>query len=124
MQYLLLIYADEVASARMGQAEMGKLLADYGAFSQSIVSAGQFKAGDRLRPTAEAKTVRLRDGKATVIDGPFAETREQLGGYYLVEAEGIVSRGDPPDADLVLIAARRIGVHRPAGTHAAARLAA
>ncbi len=89
MQYLLLIYADEAASARMDQAEMGKLLADYGAFSQSIVNAGQFKAGDRLRPTAEAKTVRLRDGKTSVIDGPFAETREQLGGYYLVEANTI-----------------------------------
>jgi hypothetical protein len=62
---------------------------DYGAFTQSIIQSGAFKAGDALQPTSTATTVRVRDGKTLTTDGPFAETREQLGGYYLVEARDL-----------------------------------
>ena len=65
------------------------MTAEYGAFTQSIIQSGHFKAGDGLQPTTTATTVRVRDGKTLTTDGPFAETREQLGGYYLVEAKDL-----------------------------------
>jgi hypothetical protein len=86
MQYLLLIYANE---AEPPPGDVNALVAEYGAFTQAIVQSGAFKAGDRLQPTSTATTVRIRDGKTMVTDGPFAETREQLGGYYLVEAKDL-----------------------------------
>ena len=86
MQYLLLIYSAESDDANQDQA---KLLADYGAFTQSIVQSGAFQGANRLRPISDATTVRVRDGKTLTTDGPFAETREQLGGYYLVEAKDL-----------------------------------
>ena len=85
MQYLLLIYADE----KVERADAATIMADYGAFTQGIIQSGQFKAADRLRPVADATTVRVRDGKTLTTDGPFAETREQLGGYYLIEAKDL-----------------------------------
>ena len=89
MQYLLLIYRSEAELSRMEAAERQKMTADYGAFTQSIVQSGHFKAGDGLQPTTTATTVRVRDGKILTTDGPFAETREQLGGYYLIEARDL-----------------------------------
>jgi len=89
MQYLLLIYRSEAEISRMEAAERQKMTADYGAFTQSIVQSGHFKAGDGLQPTTTATTVRVRDGKILTTDGPFAETREQLGGYYLIEARDL-----------------------------------
>lgn len=89
MQYLLLIYENEARYDKMSEAEIGKVMGDYGAFTQSIIQGGQFKAGDALQPTTTATTVRVRDGKIAVTDGPFAETREQLGGYYLIEAKDL-----------------------------------
>ena len=83
MQYLLLIYSAEADDANQDQA---KIMADYGAFTQGIIQSGAFKSADRLKPVADATTVRVRDGKTLTTDGPFAETREQLGGYFLVEA--------------------------------------
>jgi hypothetical protein len=80
MQYLLMIYQSE---AENGMTE------EYGAFTQSIIQSGNFKAGDALQPTTTATTVRVRDGKTLTTDGPFAETREQLAGYYLVEASDL-----------------------------------
>jgi hypothetical protein len=65
------------------------LYEEYGVFTQGIVQSGNFKAGDRLRPVDTATTVRVRDGKTLTTDGPFAETREQLGGYYLIEAKDL-----------------------------------
>jgi hypothetical protein len=86
MQYLLLIYSAESDEANQdGEA----IMADYGVFTQGIVQSGAFKAADRLKPVATATTVRIRDGKTLTTDGPFAETREQLGGYYLVEAKDL-----------------------------------
>ena len=89
MQYLLLIYRNEAHLGTMTAADRKQLMADYGAFTQSIVQSGHFKAGDGLQPTTTATTVRVRDGKTLTTDGPFAETREQLGGYYLVEAKDL-----------------------------------
>lgn len=86
MQYLLLIYSNERDDENQDGAQ---LMADYGAFTQGIVQSGAFKSADRLRPVADATTVRVRDGKTLTTDGPFAETREQLGGYYLVEAKDL-----------------------------------
>jgi hypothetical protein len=87
MQYLLLIYRNDAEYATLGAAERKQLNAEYGAFTQTIVQSGHFKAGDGLQSTTTATTVRVRDGKTLTTDGPFAETREQLGGYYLVEAK-------------------------------------
>ena len=88
MQYLLLIYDNEAHRPKTDE-ERGKLFADYGAFTQSIVQSGNFKAGDALQPVSTATTVRVRDGKAATTHGPFAETREVLIGYYLVEAKDL-----------------------------------
>ena len=89
MQYLLLIYANEAETGAMDPAEMATMMAEYTDFTKSIVQVGNFKAGDRLKPVSTATTVRVRNGKAMTTDGPFAETREQLGGYYLVEAANL-----------------------------------
>jgi len=84
MEYLLLIYDYEKRFAGLGPSDFETEFAEYHAFGQEF--AGAIKGGNALQPTATAKTVRVRDGKPLVTDGPFAETKEQLGGYYLVEA--------------------------------------
>jgi len=89
MQYLLLIYANEVEYAKIDPAASQKIMGEYQTFTQSIIQSGSFKAGDRLQPTSTATTVRVKDGKTLTTDGPFAETREQLGGYYLIEAKDL-----------------------------------
>jgi hypothetical protein len=89
MQYLLLIYNAEAERAKMDPAAMGAMVSAYRSFTQGIVQSGHFKAGDALKPTSTATTVRVREGKILTTDGPFAETREQLGGYYLVEAKDL-----------------------------------
>jgi hypothetical protein len=89
MQYLLLIYENEAEGAARDTASMSAMHAEYGTFTQSIIQSGHFKAGDALQRTSTATTVRVRGGKTLTTDGPFAETREQLGGYYLVEAKDL-----------------------------------
>ena len=89
MQYLLMIYRSEAELGKMDAAARQKMTAEYGVFTQSIIQSGNFKAGDALQPTTTATTVRVRDGKTLTTDGPFAETREQLNGYYLVEAKDL-----------------------------------
>jgi hypothetical protein len=89
MQYLLLIYENEEIFAGYSDEERARVLADYGVFTKAIVENGNFKAGDALKPVSTATSVRVRDGKTLVTDGPFAETREQLAGYYLVEAKDL-----------------------------------
>jgi hypothetical protein len=86
MQYLLLIYNAESSYESMSEAERGSMFQEYGAFTQAITGSGNYKGGNRLHPISKATTVRVRDGKTTITDGPFAETKEQLGGYYLIEA--------------------------------------
>jgi hypothetical protein len=88
MQYMLLIYNDESMNKSAGP-EREAMFRAYIEFTQSIVSSGHMKAGDGLQPTSTATTVRVRDGKALTTDGPFAETKEQLGGYYLIEAKDL-----------------------------------
>jgi hypothetical protein len=89
MQYLCLIYEDEQKAAAMTQEEQGQLFHDYNQFTKDIRASGHWKAGEALQPVSTATTVRVRDGKTVTTDGPFAETREQLGGFYLVEAKDL-----------------------------------
>lgn len=89
MHYLLMIFSNESEAARMSQAQASTLLSEYADFTKSIVQSGHFKAADRLRPSSTATSVRVRDGRTVTTDGPFAETREQLGGYYLVDARDL-----------------------------------
>jgi hypothetical protein len=89
MNYLLLVYANEAQTAAMDAAAITALTAEYTEFTKGIIQGGHFKAGDRLKPVSTASTVRIRNGKTAITDGPFAETREQLGGYYLVEAKSL-----------------------------------
>jgi hypothetical protein len=100
MQYLLLIYSAESDDARLDEATV---MSEYGAFTQGLVQSGAFKSANRLRPVGDATTVRIRDGKTLATDGPFAETREQLGGYYLIEAK---------DLDEAVAAAARVPTAR------------
>lgn len=86
MQYLLLIYGNEGRWDKVDADEHEKTLQEFGAFTQSIHKSGHLRGGNELDLTSKATTVRVRDGKRMITDGPFAETREQLGGYYLVEA--------------------------------------
>lgn len=89
MQYLLLIYSNEAEMAGRSPEDKSQMFAEYGEFTKGIVASGHFKAGDALQSVATATTVRVRNGKQLVTDGPFAETREQLGGYYLIEAQDL-----------------------------------
>lgn len=89
MQYLLLIYQNEAELDAASETARKQMHDEYSAFTQSIVQSGNFKAGDALKRTPTATTVRVRNGKTLTTDGPFAETREQLGGYYLVEAKDL-----------------------------------
>ena len=89
MNYLLLIYTSEAEENALNETEMKKLMGEYTEFTKSIIQSGAFKAADRLRPVSSASTVRIRNGKTAITDGPFAETREQLGGYYLVDAKNL-----------------------------------
>src|SRR5277367_3761401 len=89
MQYLLMIYRNEAEHNQMDAAANQKMTEEYGVFTQSIIQSGHFKGADRLQPVTTATTVRVRDGKILTTDGPFAETREQLGGYYLIEAKDL-----------------------------------
>ena len=99
MEYLLLIYDNEAETARMTEAELGAMYQEFGKFTQSIQQSGNYHAGQQLQPVATATTVRVRDGKRAVTDGPFAETREQLGGFYWIKAK---------DLDEALAVAERI----------------
>ena len=89
MEYLLLIYNNEADTAKLGEAELGAMYQEFGRFTQSIQQSGNHRAGKQLQPVATATTLRMRDGKRLVTDGPFAETREQLGGFYMIEAQDL-----------------------------------
>jgi hypothetical protein len=88
MQYLILIYSEE-SSAPPDPAEMGPIMDEYNAYTKLLRDRGAFVAGEALQPTATATTVRIRDGRTLTTDGPFAETKEALGGFYLVEARDL-----------------------------------
>jgi hypothetical protein len=99
MRYLLLIYDDESVWANMSQDQTQAIMGEYFDYSEKVFGSGVAKAGDALQPVASATTVRVRDGQTVTTDGPFAETKEQLGGYYLI---------DVPDLDEAIAWAARI----------------
>jgi hypothetical protein len=98
MKYMLLIYSNEAEMATMSPADIGHRMQAYGAYAEALHKAGVSVGGDRLRPSAAATTVRVADGKPQVLNGPYAETREQLGGYFTI---------DVPDLDAALAWAAR-----------------
>jgi hypothetical protein len=89
MQYMILIYEDEKEWAKMPEAEMNKVFAEFMQYSKDLGASGGLIGGASLQPTATATTVRVRGGKTSTTDGPFAETKEQLGGYYIIEAKNL-----------------------------------
>ena len=112
MRYMLMICSEEAAEEKMSAAEMGELMNAYMKFHQEAEAAGVLRGGDRLRPVADATSVKVRDGKVDVTDGPFAETKEQLGGYYMVDVknldEAIVWAGKIPSAAIGTVEIRPI----------------
>jgi hypothetical protein len=86
MQYLLLIYASETAMQSLSEDELGRITGAYMAYTEAMQQAGVLVGGARLQPVSTGTTVRIADGKTQVLNGPYAETKEQLGGYYLIEA--------------------------------------
>ena len=91
MNYTLLIYGDEKERARLSEAAMRERVAAYQAYTSALQAAGVLVASQRLADTHTASTVRVQNGKSQVLDGPYAETKEQLGGFYLIEAEDLDS---------------------------------
>ena len=106
MKYMLLIHVDEKAYLAASQAQAEQRLAAYTAYAGALVQAGAMVGGDRLQPTASASTVRVSEGKTKILDGPYAETKEQLGGYFII---------DVPDLDAALSWAARF----PGASHGA-----
>jgi hypothetical protein len=89
MQYAILIYSDEKAEANLSKEEQDAWMGEYWAYTDAMRKAGAYKGGEALHPTSSATTVRLREGKKATTHGPFAETKEQLGGFYLVECQNL-----------------------------------
>ena len=98
MQYMLMIYGSEAAEQSMTESQMGEVMGAYKAYSEALVKAGVMAGGERLKPTSAATTVRVVSGKTEVLNGPYADTKEQLGGYYLINV---------PDLDAALSWAAR-----------------
>ena len=86
MQYMLMIYSEQSRIGAMTQDEGQKMMSAFLAYTEALKAAGAYVGGDRLQPTSTGATVRVRDGQTQVLDGPYADTKEQLGGYYLIEA--------------------------------------
>jgi len=89
VQYMLLIYGDQSQRGSMSEEEMGQIFQAYGAYTQELQTSGAMVAGDALQPIETATTVRVRNDETLTTDGPFAETKEQLGGYYLVDVSSL-----------------------------------
>jgi hypothetical protein len=106
MKYMLLLFASEAAQQAASKTDTEQMHAAYGAYTQAMIKAGVMGGGERLKPVASATTVRVAGGKTKVVNGPYAESKEQLGGYYVIEA---------PDLDAALSWAARC----PAASHGA-----
>jgi len=89
MRYMLLLYDNEKDWVNMSEAEQGNVFGEYDAFTESVTKSGNYVSGEPLEPTTTATTVRVRHGKTQTTDGPFAETREQLGGFYIIDARDL-----------------------------------
>jgi hypothetical protein len=98
MQYMLLIFTDNPEYEKSTPAQANEAMAAYTAYTEALQKAGVLRGGNRLRPVKAATTIRVKSGKTEVLDGPYAETREQLGGYYVIEV---------PDLDAALSWAAR-----------------
>jgi hypothetical protein len=114
MQYMILIYEDEKQFASLPEAEMNKVFGEYMQYSKDLATAGVLRGGAALQPIATATTVRVRGGKTATTDGPFAETKEQLGGYYILDVanldEAIKWAARCPGAPTGSIEIRPVGV--------------
>ena len=112
MKYVCLIYDEERKWGEMSKAESDAVMGEYFAFTDGIKKNGHYVAGEALQPVQTATTVRLRNGRLSTTDGPFAETKEQLGGFYLIEArdlnEAIQIAGKIPSARLGSIEVRPV----------------
>ena len=117
MKYLCLVYADEAKVAALSPAQWDAIIAENLALCDELRQSGHFVSAAPLDPVATAVTVRVRNARASTVDGPFAETKEQLGGYYLIEArdlnEAIRIAGRIPGARLGSVEVRRITAHDP-----------
>jgi hypothetical protein len=89
MEYIVLIYGSEKGWTSMSKPEVERMYAEYRTYSADLAKAGVLRGGSELKPTTSATTVRLRGGKRQVTDGPFAETKEQLGGFYLIDVPNL-----------------------------------
>jgi len=98
MKYMLLIYAEEAGFQRLSPEQAEQAVAAYGAYTEALKKAHVYIDSSRLQPTASAASIRIADGKTTVLNGPYAETKEQLGGYYMI---------DVPDMDSAMSWAAR-----------------
>lgn len=98
MQYLLMAYVDESGWPKMSKSEQEQGIAAYAAYSEALKTSGVMKGSNRLQPTSVATTVRSTNGKSQVLDGPYVDSKEQLGGYFLI---------DVPDLDAALSWASR-----------------
>ena len=87
MQYMLLIYSDDTDWANLPDADRGRIYNEYGTFTAELQASGKMVAGDALQSIGTATSIRIRDGKTLTTDGPFAETKETLGGYYLIDVD-------------------------------------
>jgi hypothetical protein len=94
MQYIVLIYGNEKGWSSIPKQQIEQMYADYRQYSQELAKAGVMRGGSELKPSTAATTVRMRGGKRQVTDGPFAETKEQLGGYYVIEVADLESALD------------------------------
>ena len=104
MQYLLMLYAEEAGFGRMSKTEQEQAMGAYMAYTEALTKSGVLLGSNRLQPSRVATTVRVQNGKSQVLDGPFADSKEQVGGYYLIEA---------PDLDAAISWAARC----PAASH-------
>ena len=119
MRFLLLIYDDESGSEDATPEQFAAMLAEYEAYDRAVQEAGVFVSGEGLQPSSTATTVKVRDGETIVTDGPFAETREQLGGYYLLECadldEAVGWAGRIPGAQWGAVEVRPVMDYEAAG---------
>ena len=89
MQYMLLIYTDESGWNELSEEERNAFYAEYGMFTNDLREQGKLISADELQPTSTATSIRVRDGESLITDGPFADTKEVLGGYYLIDVESL-----------------------------------
>lgn len=89
MQYMLMVYGDESRQTKVSKADMQQMFAAYGAYTEALIKAGVMKDGNPLQSSSTASTVRVKDGKTKVLNGPYAESKEQLAGYYVIDVQDL-----------------------------------